>query len=127
MNGGFETGDVSGWSCQAPDAVVGSPVHSGRYALAGVPTGSTTGQCTQTVSVAPNTTYTVSAWVNGSYVYLGANGASGDVNTWTPGTGGAYQQLTIRVTTGPTQTTMTVYIHGWYAQPTYYADDITLT
>ncbi|MBX6372461.1 MAG: carbohydrate binding domain-containing protein [Acidothermus sp.] len=126
VNGGFEAGSTSGWSCQAGDRVVTSPVHSGSYALAGTPDNSTTAQCTQTVTVSPNTTYTLSAWVNGSYVYLGANAASGDVNTWTPGTNGTYQQLSLRLTTGATQTSLTLYIHGWYAQPTYYADDITL-
>src|SRR6185437_1930409 len=32
-NGGFETGTLSGWSCNSGDVVVTSPVHSGSHAL----------------------------------------------------------------------------------------------
>src|SRR6187551_551807 len=58
-NPGFETGNLSGWTCDAGDTVVTSPVHSGSYALAMNPSSSTTGQCTQTVSVLANTAYTL--------------------------------------------------------------------
>jgi len=33
-------------------------------------------QCTQTISVQPNSAYTLSAYVQGAYVYLGATGYS---------------------------------------------------
>src|SRR5690349_602629 len=62
-NPGFETGSLSGWTCDAGDAVVTSPVHSGSYALQMNPSSSTTGQCTQTISVQANTPYTLSAYV----------------------------------------------------------------
>ncbi|HEU5230164.1 MAG TPA: carbohydrate binding domain-containing protein, partial [Ktedonobacteraceae bacterium] len=70
-NPGFETGNLNGWSCDAGDAVVGSPVHSGSFALQMNPTSSTTGQCTQTISVQPNTAYTLSDFVNGPFAYIG--------------------------------------------------------
>jgi hypothetical protein len=74
-NPGFETGSLSGWTCDSSTAtVVGSPVHSGSYALQATPSSSDDAQCTQQVTVQPNTTYSLSAWVNGSYVYLGATG-----------------------------------------------------
>jgi hypothetical protein len=123
-NSGFESGSLSGWTCDSGTAsAVTSPVHSGSYALAGTPASSDDAQCTQTVSVQPNTTYTLSAYVEGSYVYLGDTGGG---DTWTP-SATSWQQLSMPVTTGTSQTSMTICIHGWYAQPAYHADDFSLT
>ncbi len=121
-NAGFETGNLSGWSCNAPDTVVTSPVHSGSYALEMVPTNSTTGECDQTINVQANHTYTLSAYVNGPYAYLGVqNGAS----NWTSSS--SYTYLSISFTTGASQTSITIYLHGWYAQGNVYADDVSLS
>jgi chitinase len=77
--------------------------------------------------VAPNTAYTLSAWVNGAYVYLGATGTgTTDPSNWTPGTGGVYQQLSVSFTTGASTSSVTIYLHGWYGQGTYYADDVAM-
>ncbi|SFW69377.1 chitinase [Amycolatopsis australiensis] len=119
-NPGFETGSLSGWTCSNA-AAVATPVHSGGYALAGTPVGSDYAQCSQTVSVQPNTTYTVSAWVRGNPVYLGVTGGP---STWS-GNSGAYNQLSLTFTTG-TQTSAQLYLHGWYGAGTYYADDVVL-
>src|SRR6266702_2081425 len=63
-NPGFESGSLSGWTCDSGTGSVGtSPVHSGSYALAGAATSSDDAQCTQTVSVQPNTSYTLSGYV----------------------------------------------------------------
>src|SRR4030088_381484 len=71
-NPGFETASLSPWTCDAgTGTVVTSPVHSGSYALAATPTSTLTAQCRQTVSVQPNTSYTLSAWVLGNYAYIG--------------------------------------------------------
>src|SRR6266511_2178013 len=68
----FEPGPLSGCSRSGgTGSVVTSPVHSGGFALNGAATTSDNATCTQTVSVQPNTAYTLSAWVRGSYVYLG--------------------------------------------------------
>src|SRR3954463_3042959 len=69
-NPGFESGSLSGWSCSG-GSVVSSPTHSGGFALNGAVSGSDFAQCSQTVAVQPGTAYTLSAWVRGSYVYLG--------------------------------------------------------
>ena len=123
-NPGYETGDLTGWTCDAGTAaVVSTPVHSGSHALAGTPSGSDTAQCTQTVSVQPNTAYTFSGYVEGSYVYIGVTGGT---STWTP-SATSWQQLSVSFTTGASQTSVQVYIHGWYAQPVYTADDLALT
>ncbi|HEX4702157.1 MAG TPA: hypothetical protein VH352_08525, partial [Pseudonocardiaceae bacterium] len=93
---------------------------------AGTPSSSDNAQCTQTVSVQPNSAYTLSDFVIGSFVYLGAAGTGVNTSTWTP-SATSYQQLTTTFTTGATTTSVTVFVHGWYAQPTYNADDISLT
>jgi chitinase len=123
-NPGFETGNLSGWSCDAADSVVTGHAHTGTYALSGAADNSSNAQCTQNVSVAANTSYTLTAFVNGAYVYLGVSGAV-TASNWTPGTGGAYAQLSVTFNTG-SATSVTVYVHGWYAQGTYYADDVTM-
>jgi hypothetical protein len=123
---GFESG-LAGWTCDAGTATtVSSPVHSGSNALAGTPSSAADAQCTQTVSVAPNSAYTLTAYVQGSYVYLGATGTGVNASTWTA-SAPSYQQLSTTFTTGASTTSVTVFVHGWYGQPTYYADDVTLT
>ncbi|GHO46793.1 chitinase [Ktedonospora formicarum] len=120
-NPGLETGNLSGWNCDTGDSVVGSPVHSGTHALQLTPSSSTTGQCTQTISVKPSTAYTLSAYVNGPYAYLGANGYSAN---WTSSS--SYTLLTYQFTTTASTTSVTIYIHGWYAQGNVFVDDISL-
>jgi hypothetical protein len=126
-NPGFETGTLSGWTCSASDHVTSSPVHSGSGALAGAASASDDAQCTQTVSVQPSSTYTLSGWVQGSYVFLGDTGTgSTDTDTWTAAAAG-WQQLSTSFSTGASATSVTVYVHGWYGEGTYYADDLSLT
>jgi chitinase len=126
-NSGFESG-LSGWTCTASSgSAVSSPVHGGSSALKASPSSTDDAQCSQTVSVQPNSTYKLSGYVQGSYVYLGATGTGGtDPSTWTP-SASSYSQLSTSFTTGASTTSVTVWVHGWYAQPAYYADDITLT
>ncbi|MFF3467411.1 chitinase [Streptomyces sp. NPDC002619] len=125
-NGGFESG-LDGWSCTAGSGTtVTSPVHSGSSALQATPAGNDNAQCTQTVTVKPDSQYTLSGYVRGSYVYLGASGTgTTDVNTWTQ-SAPAYQQLTTTFRTGPSTTRVTIYTHGWYGTGAYNADDISL-
>lgn len=120
VNPGFESG-LTGWTC-ANGSAVSSPVRSGSRALAGAVSASDTAQCTQTVSVLPNTAYTVSAWVRGNYVYLGVTGGP---STWTPAAAG-YSQLSVSFTSGANQSSAQLFLHGWYGQGTYYADDVSL-
>ena len=120
-NPGFETGNLSGWSCDPTNTVVTSPVHSGSFALQATPTSSTTGQCTQTISVQANTSYTLSAYVDGSYAFLGVTGGS---STWTSSS--SYTQLNVPFTTGASTTSITIYVHGWYVQGNVYVDDVAL-
>jgi len=122
-NGGFESGNLSGWSCSSLDSVTGSTVHSGSYALAGAASGSDDAQCTQTVSVQPSSSYTLSGWFEGAYVYIGENGGA---DNWTP-SATSWQQLSTTFGTDSSTTSVTVYVHGWYGEGTFYADDLSLT
>ncbi|MEU3840569.1 glycosyl hydrolase family 18 protein [Streptomyces sp. NPDC028635] len=125
VNGGFESG-LDGWTCPAGQTVT-SPVHSGTHALQATPAGNDNAQCAQTVSVQPNAQYTLSGYVRGSYVYLGASGTgTTDVSTWTQ-SAPDWQQLTTTFRTGATTTAVTLYTHGWYGTGAYQADDLTLT
>ena len=125
-NGGFEAG-LNGWTCTAGSgAVVSSPVHGGTKALQATPAGSDNAKCSQTVTVKPNSSYELSGWVRGSYVYLGASGTgTTDVSTWT-GSAPDWQRLSTRFTTGASTTSVTIYTHGWYGTPAYQADDLSL-
>ncbi|WP_338701081.1 glycoside hydrolase family 18 protein [Streptomyces sp. Q6] len=125
-NGGFESG-LDGWTCTAnTGATVNSPVHSGSSSLRATPTAADNAQCAQTVTVRPDATYTLSGYVRGSYVYLGASGTgTTDVSTWTP-SATDWQRLTTTFRTGPATTKVTIYTHGWYGTPAYHADDLTL-
>jgi hypothetical protein len=120
-NGDFETGSLSPWACQPGDAVVSSPVHSGGHALQVSPTSSQTGECDQTITLSPNTSYTLSGWVQGNYAYIGVSGGA-TASTWTSSSG--WTQLKVPFTTGSSGT-VTVYIHGWYSQGNVFADDFS--
>jgi len=126
-NPGFETGSLSGWNCSSIDSVTTSPVHSSSHALQGAASNSDNAQCAQTVSVQPNSSYTLSGWVEGNYVFIGDTGTgTTDTNNWTP-SAASWQQLTTTFTTGSSTTSLVVYVHGWYAQGTYFADDLSLS
>ena len=127
-NGDFATGTTSGWTCSSGDTVVTSPVYSGSaYALAGTPTDSDYAQCSQVVSVQPSSSYSLTGWVEGDYVYLGETGAgTSDADDWTP-SAPSWTELSSSFTTGSATTSVTIYVNGWYAQPEFYADDLSLT
>src|SRR6202035_887821 len=60
------------------------------------------------------------------YVYLGDSGTgTSDTSNWTPAAS-SWTQLSTSFTTGAATTSVTIYVHGWYAQGTYYADDLSL-
>ncbi|MBQ1094094.1 chitinase [Streptomyces sp. B93] len=125
-NAGFEAG-LANWTCSAGSGTtVSSPVHGGSAALKATPAGQDNARCTQTVAVRPNSTYTLSAWVQGGYAYLGATGTgTTDVSTWTPDSA-SWKQLSTTFTTGSATTSVTVYTHGWYGQQPYHVDDVSV-
>ncbi len=118
-NPGFESG-LTGWTCSLGSAVT-SPVHSGTHALSGAASSSDDAQCTQNIAVVSGSQYTLSAYVEGTYVFLGVTGGA---STWTPSATG-WTQLSTTFTAS--SATAQIYLHGWYAQGTYFADDVSLT
>ncbi|NUT33879.1 MAG: chitinase [Hamadaea sp.] len=125
-NPGLESGSLSPWSCSGGlGSVVTTPVHGGSRALQGAASASDNAKCTQTVTVQPNTAYTLTAWVRGGggYVYLGVTGGN---SVWNPNAASAWTQLTVTHTTGASQTSLQVYVNGWYGTGTYWADDFSL-
>jgi chitinase len=127
-NGDFTTGSTSGWTCSPGDTVVTSPTFDGSsFALAGTPAGSDYARCSQVVSVQPSSSYSLSGWVEGDYVFLGDSGTGGtDTDNWTP-SAPTWTELSTSFTTGSATTSVTIYVNGWYGQPEFYADDLTLT
>ena len=125
-NAGFESG-LTDWSCSAASGTtVLAPVHGGAAALKATPAGQDNAKCAQTVAVRPGSTYTLSAWVQGGYAYLGVTcTGTTDVSTWTPDSP-SWKQLRTTFTTGAATTSVTVYTHGWYGQQPYYADDVSV-
>ncbi|KAB2974511.1 chitinase [Streptomyces sp. SS1-1] len=125
-NAGFESG-LTNWTCTAGSGTtVSSPVHGGASALKATPAGQDNARCSQTVAVKPNSTYTLSAWVQGGYTYLGVTGTgTTDVSTWTPDSS-SWKQLSTTFTTGGSTSSVTVYTHGWYGQAAYFADDLSV-
>jgi hypothetical protein len=121
VNGGLESGSLSPWSCTGgTGSVVSSPVHSGTKALQGAASSSDNAQCTQTIAVVSGSSYTLSGWFRGNYTYIGITGGA---STWTPG-GTSWTQLSLSFTAS--SSSVQVYVHGWYGQGTYWADDISL-
>ncbi|MFI5915007.1 carbohydrate binding domain-containing protein [Dactylosporangium sp. NPDC051541] len=123
-NGNFESGALAPWTGSLC-SVVSTPVHGGTKALKAAASSADNAQCAQTVAVQANRTYTLTAWVQGSYAFLGATTAAGDTSTWTAG-GSTWTKLTVTVNTG-SSTSIKVWLHGWYGTGTIYADDVTLT
>ncbi|GII91474.1 chitinase [Sinosporangium siamense] len=124
-NSGFENG-LTGWTCGATAKTVSTPVHAGTAALEATAQGGDFARCSQTVTVQPNTAYTLAARLRGSYVFVGVNGNGvTDRNTWVSSPG-AYQQASLAFTTGAATTSVTIYVNTWYGQGTYNADDVTL-
>jgi hypothetical protein len=122
-NAGFESGSLSPWTGQPGDAVVSTPAHTGTHALQVVATSSQTGEADQTITVSPNASHTLTAWVQGNFAFIGVSGGA-SASTWTSSAG--WTQLTVPFTTGASGT-VTVFVHGWFAQGNVFADDFSVS
>jgi hypothetical protein len=122
-NAGFESGSLSPWTGQPGDAVVATPAHTGTHAVRIAATASQTGELDQTVTLAPNSSHTLTAWVQGNFAFVGVSGGA-SASTWTSSAG--WTKLTVPFTTGANGT-VTVFVHGWFAQGDVFADDFDLS
>jgi hypothetical protein len=103
--------------------VVTSPVHSGTKALKAAASASDDAQCSQNLTLAANHTYTLSAWVQGNYGFLGTSNAATNNSTWTSSS--AWTKLSVSFTTGSTGA-VEIWTHGWYGQGAIYVDDVAV-
>ncbi|MEU9040359.1 MULTISPECIES: glycosyl hydrolase family 18 protein [unclassified Kitasatospora] len=122
VNGDLEAGSLAPWTCQSGGAVVSTPAHSGTHALQVAATASQTGECSQTVTLKPNTGYTLNGWVQGNYAYAGVSGGA-TAASWASSSG--WTKLSVPFTTGASGT-VTVYLHGWYGQGNVFGDDFSI-
>jgi chitinase len=124
VNGGFETGALSPWSCTGGlGSVVGTPVHTGTKALKAAASNSDNATCSQNLTLAANHTYTLTAWVQGSYAFVGTSNAATNNSTWTSSS--SYTKLSVQFTTGASGAVQ-VWVHGWYGQGAIYVDDVAV-
>ncbi|RKE19089.1 chitinase [Streptomyces sp. TLI_171] len=123
-NGDFASGNhISPWVCGPTVAAVNNSATG--WDLQGSPAGSDYANCSQTVTVQPNSTYTLTSVVQGSYVFAGVTGTGGtDPSTWSSNTG--WNTLTSTFTTGAATTSVSVWFHGWYGQAPFLVDKVSL-
>jgi hypothetical protein len=86
------------------------------------PSASATGEAAQNDTLAAKHSYTLTAWVQGSYAYVGVRGGA-TASAWTSSSG--WTRLSVPFTTGASGA-VTVYVHGWYGQSAVYADDFAI-
>jgi hypothetical protein len=126
VNGGFESGSLAPWTCSGSTGrVVSSPVHSGTHALSAAATNSDNALCSQTITLQANHTYTLSAFVQGAYAFIGATGAAGESSNWTPNAA-SYTKLSVSFSTG-SSASVQIWVHGWYGQGTIFVDDVVVS
>ncbi|MCX4552660.1 glycosyl hydrolase family 18 protein [Streptomyces sp. NBC_01387] len=123
VNGNFESGSLSPWTCESGASVVATPAHGGTHAVKTAPSASQLGECAQTLTLAPNKAYTLSGWVQGDYAYLGVRGGATG-SAWTSSSG--WSKLSVPFTTDASGS-VTVYLHGWYGQGSVYGDDLSVS
>ncbi|MFF4344941.1 chitinase [Kitasatospora sp. NPDC001540] len=123
-NGDFSAGNhISPWTC-GPTVTAVDNAATG-WDLQGSPAGTDYANCSQSVTVLPNSTYTLSAVVQGGYVFAGVTGTGGtDPSTWSSNSG--WNTLSSTFTTGASTTSVSVWFHGWYGQTPFTVDKVSL-
>ncbi|WP_394823633.1 glycosyl hydrolase family 18 protein [Pendulispora albinea] len=122
VNGDFESGVLDPWRGQPGDAIVSTPTHGGSKALLVAATASQNGQAEQTVTLEPNKSYTLKAWVQGNFAFVGVSGGA-SASTWTSSS--TWKQVSLPFTTGASNS-VTVWVHGWFGQGNVFVDDVTI-
>lgn len=125
-NGGFESG-ADGWTIYGGGSVQSVDSQSGNNAAE--ISGDGGGHVFRVVSVAPNTTYTLTAWVkvNSEFAFVGVREFNGseELNA-SEFASGAWVQKTVKFTTGPSNTAATIY-SWWPGGGSGFVDNFELT
>lgn len=109
-NGGFEGGDLGLWTRASTAEVVAGNAQEGSYALQ--TTGATSSVAQTITGLSPNTSYVVTAWDKVSGPGNGARVGvkdSGGADAFVDTTSTDYAPASVTFTTGPSNTTATVY------------------
>jgi hypothetical protein len=104
---------LTGWNCETPDIAQNNTLRI-------LPTSTTNGKCTQTITgLQPNHTYTLQAYVRGSYAYMQAGSQVQSVFSTD------YTLLQLSFTTG-SATSVTVALYADIAQPEVDVQNVSL-
>lgn len=127
-NGGFENGSLSPWIGYGVSASVTTGAKlAGGYGLA---LGASTSSAEQTITVAPNTTYTLTGFekvsASGNTVEIGVKNYGGSQLTASTSSTD-WAQGTVTFTTGATTTSATVFCYHNTGTGTANCDDISVT
>jgi beta-glucanase (GH16 family) len=111
LNGGFEDGELAPWKAWNQAKIVSDNVHGGKGALH--LNGSPASVEQRVFGLTPSTTYELTGWADsqdGSEVRLGAKDFGGmEISSADRQRG--YEQLSVRFTTGPHNSTATIYCY----------------
>ncbi|MFR1804583.1 MAG: carbohydrate binding domain-containing protein, partial [Faecalispora jeddahensis] len=126
VNGGFETGDSTGWNWFNNAVVDSAAPHSGNYCAKVAKNSS----YEQVVTVSPDTKYVLTGWAKSegsSVMTLGVKNYGGQ-ETFSATLSADYQQLAVTFTTGPNAQTATIYGYRQNSgSGAGYFDDVELT
>jgi beta-glucanase (GH16 family) len=126
-NGGFENDSLAPWTAWNKARIVADHAHTGRNAL-GL-TGSPSSAEQQIFGLTPNTAYQLTGWADAQgdgEARLGVKNFGGQ-EIWASPTGGGYQQLKVKFTTGPQNSTATIYCFKPTGVRSAYFDDIAIS
>ncbi len=128
VNPGFETGSLSPWTAVDSVSVPAANARSGSYAVQ--VGGTSMGYAQQVISgLSPNTTYTLSGWakVNASGVTASIGVKNyGGTQTGRTVSATTYTQVSLTFTTGPTNTTATIYCAKATSSGAIFCDDLVV-
>ncbi|MFD5920989.1 carbohydrate binding domain-containing protein [Kitasatospora sp. NPDC058201] len=112
LNGGFETGTLTGWA-NSNAAVGAANARTGGYAVTLTATSTKAATVEQTITgLTPNTTYALDGWIksDGNETSIGVKGYGGtQVSGYSSAT--SYTPVATTFTTGATNTTATVFCY----------------
>jgi beta-glucanase (GH16 family) len=123
---GFENVSLAPWKAWNGAKQVARNPHSGNAALCLTDSPSTAEQ--RIFGLSPNTTYQVSGWADAAgdgELRLGVKNYTGP-EVWSGWSGNEYRQISINFTTGPRDTSATVYCFKFKGAGSGYFDDISI-